>query len=66
MPAPSAMPVRLKPLLLRSTAAEALAAVTATAPVLEALVKRLIFARESAAFATIAPPWATTRKRPAW
>ena len=46
-------------------AAEAVAAVTATTPVLPAWVKRSSFASESAVFATMAPDWATARKRPA-
>ena len=58
------MPVRFAPDLLRLTSAAAVAAETATTPVPAALVKRSILPRESAEFATIAPPWATTRKRP--
>ena len=65
MPAPRPMPVRLKPERLRLTFAELVADETAITPVLEALVRRLIFGSESAAFATMAPPWETTRKRPA-
>ena len=41
--------------------AEAVAAVTATTPLLPALVKRSILPIASAVLATIAPDWPTTR-----
>ena len=65
MPAPRAMPVRLKPDLERLTSEAAVSGETATAPVLAALVKRSILASEATVLPTIAPVPATTRKRPA-